>query len=159
METVCPQLSSGPIQDDESVARFVPSDRYYDQETRTVLTNLFEAASQNGMSITRIEKAGSAQLTKQQIDSQYHGYISAKANDIRSIFHEIVDATTSAVVKRQQVFAIYDTALSENPFHGDVCQTIMNPGALGIKLRVRLRDAFGQKIENFNPTSTVRQGP
>jgi hypothetical protein len=150
METVCPGLSPGPVQDDETLARFVPSENYYDTETKRVLPNLFEAASQNGMSVTRIEKAGVEQLAKQQADSKYHGYVNAKASDVRSIFHGILDAEANKVIRQKRAFAIYDTALPENVLHADICQTVMNPGAIGIKLRVTLRDAFSSDIKNYS---------
>jgi hypothetical protein len=132
--SICPLDSPGVVESTENVARFARrGSRGYDEETGEVLRSLFEHAERNGMSVTRVEKAGKEALIRQQNAGGYCGYVKAKVGDLRKI-----------LANGKRGFAIYDTALPGNPNHADVCANILPMGSHGIALRNALFEAFTQ---------------
>ena len=134
-ESVCPELSPGVVQDHETLARFVPA-KDLDPETSGVKPSLFEKASENGMSVTRLDLAGEEIVYRQQIEGNFSGFVTALCQDIRSKMHE-----------GRRLFCVYDTALGSNTNHADVCQAIgSTTGSAAIKLRRELQLTFTRII-------------
>lgn len=132
--TVCPDLSPGPVGDEETVARFV-APGHFDTATRKVKPSLFSHAGKSGMSVTRIEKAGDKELYKQQTRGNYLGYVDSKCADMRSL-----------VFEQQRTFCIYDTAKSDNQFHADICQAVHRPLSKTSAMRRDLQVLFSGTV-------------
>jgi hypothetical protein len=131
-ESVQPDLSPGPVDQSEVVARFVP-ERDLDRSTMTVKPSLFAHAGTTGMSVTRTNHATPAALAEEQASKNYVGYVTATCSDIRRIERE-----------GRQVFAVYDTAKCTNRAHGDVCQSIFTTKSQDSSMRRSLQLAFSR---------------
>jgi hypothetical protein len=129
-ESVVPCLSPGVVGPAENLARFV-ADHDLDHETNEVKPSLFSHAGTNGMSVTRIEHAGTEALANQQSSGGYRGYVFASCESIRELAWE-----------GERLFAIYDTAQAENYAHADVCQAVLRPRSRVSEMRRKLQLAF-----------------
>lgn len=125
-----PNHSPGIVESAEPLARFVPS-LDLDVETNTVKPSLFAHSGTVGMSVTRVKYAGPQDLKTQQESRPYVGYVTAPTEAIRSLR-----------LDGAQIFAIYDTALSDNKAHADVCQTVFQPRSKVSEMRRQLQLAF-----------------
>ena len=125
-ESVQPNLSPGIVSCVETLARFVNAHHLDDQNL--VKPSLFSHAETNGMSTTRIERAGPPALADQQIKGNYVGYVSASCRDIR----ELAEC-------ERKLFCVYDTALKDNIFHSDVCQALFGNPPKGMSRLVGIR--------------------
>ncbi len=96
------------------------------------------------MSVTRVDLAGEAGLAEQQTSGGYLGYLLAVCRDIRGLRWE-----------DQQLFAVYDTALTTNMSHADVCQAVFRPRSKQSEMRRRLQELF---IANLTQVDGVAAG-
>ena len=132
-------MSPGPVSSFETLARFV-ADHDYDNETGTVKPSLFSHAGTNGMSVTRIERAGQNGLAHQQKDKGYLGYVTASCAAIRGL-----------LLGSDRAFAVYDTALDENRAHADVCQAVFRPKSQASEMRRKLQLEFDRTPREADP--------
>lgn len=128
-ESVQPDISPGVVRNDETLVRLVP-ERHFDFVTKKIKPSLFEKASQNGMSVIRL-RGGKEGVSDQQIKDKAIGFVTAMCQEIRSALHD-----------GKRAFAVYDTAITDNIYHSDVCQTTCYPGAIAIKIRHQLYEIF-----------------
>jgi hypothetical protein len=134
IESVQPDLSPGPVGLGETLARFV-ADHDFDRETMEVKSSLFSHVAVAGMSTTRIERAGNEALAQQQRSKSYLGYVLGSCKAIRSLDWE-----------GERLFAIYDTAISENRAHADVCQAVFRPRSRASEMRRKLQLVFTRSL-------------
>jgi hypothetical protein len=136
-ESVCPDLSPGIVENGETLARFVPL-KDLDLETSTVKASLFDKATRNGMSVTRVEMASRETPVQRQKDKRFCGFVTATCGDIRAKMED-----------GKRLFSVYDTALETNTCHADVCAAVATEGPSKIKLRLTLLETFARVISNF----------
>jgi hypothetical protein len=138
------------VQNHEILARFVP-EKDLDPDTNEVKASLFEKATQNGMSVARLELARAAGSFQRQSDDKFRGFVIARCQDIRATMHD-----------GKRLFCVHDTALPDNINHADVCGTVGVTGATAIKLRRELQEVFTRVMSQFEfpePDSDMRSTP
>ena len=74
-------------------------ERDFDHESKTVKPSLFEKASENGMSVTRVNLEEMDGIARQQAEGGFLGFVTALCRDVRASLHE-----------NKRLFCVYDTA-------------------------------------------------
>ena len=143
-ESVSPDFSPGAVNDDEVLVRFVP-EKDLDRDTNEVKPSLFDKATKNGMSVTRIESI-SELSNKIKRDANFCGFVTGRCRDIRSKFHD-----------GKRMFSVYDTAIPTNVSHADVCgNLIVGPkGSESIKMRRTLQEIFTRVMSKFDSSENA----
>jgi hypothetical protein len=132
--------SSGVVEGDEIISRFVFSPLHVHRKTGAIMPNLFSHAERQGCSVQR-ELANNEEIAsfvrdflKGGNDRHWLGVVSAYCSDLRAIRLDGVD---------ERAICIYDTAEPANPAHAEVCWSgvALEEGDSG-ELRKLLLDAF-----------------
>lgn len=117
------------VEDNETVVRQIFSPIHIGDDNE-VKTSAFDDVSNKGLSVNRgkfldedeLHRLGKAQVErhntlKPSADRGYIGYVSAITKEVR----EIIEGST-------RVYAVYDTALQDAPYHADVCMLLHGGG-------------------------------
>jgi hypothetical protein len=144
--------SPGRVGDEEVLHRQVFHPIHVDQETGKIKPELFDDASNKGMSVNRakyiarqsLNEKGCAKAEQDRTrkpDRQYLGFASTACGDVRRIFSTA-----------NRAFCVFDTALADDISHADVCQIVRGKKE-GRSARSKLYDLFST-IERYSSTET-----
>lgn len=137
------QYSSGVVDSNETLARFVFSPMHLDKKGK-IKSSIFSHVSNAGCSIQRDTIATSEELINfaknfldGDVNRSWEGVLLAKCSDVKEI--KSGNANNRAV-------CIYDTASENNPSHGEMAQSQYIEEADELELRYNLFQAFGKGI-------------
>jgi hypothetical protein len=130
-ESLVPGLSPGIVEAGEALIRYLVSDDIEEGPNggRVVKPRAFSHSGTNGLSVDRYQYRSKARTA--EVVDLYIGYVKANCASIREL-----------VADGSRCFAVYDTAVTTNLAHADICQCLFTPKSQQAKYRRRLKDAF-----------------
>jgi hypothetical protein len=146
--------SPGPIDNSEELIRYWLNPIHYDSVKRELKPTAFDEATRFGASINRLNHISHSEvkgIAQARVDSwnadrgekparEVIGYSTFKASEVREIF---------SGPDSRRALAAYDTALTDDKSHGDVCQ-IATDAQGGKSARYFLRELTNRRLKNFD---------
>lgn len=123
------EYSPGPVQDDEQLIRYWLNPTHYDPSTGLLTPTALNDMAGFGLSVNReryLAREGVLQQAKYRVDKFNLTYPDKPARSLVgfSIFttHEIRAVMTAGPQVVRRAMAVYDTAMSDDVSHADICQ-------------------------------------